>query len=200
MLKVGITGGIGSGKTTVCRLLERFGVPVYYADDRAKWLMHHQENVKAQLIAAFGTGVYDQEGHLDRPYLAKIVFQDKEKLNVLNGIVHPAVHEDGRAWQEEQEKAGVVYTVKEAALLFETGSYADLDKIVVVTAPEDVRINRVLQRETTTAEQVKARIQQQMPQEEKVKRADFVIENGAWESLNFSVSELHEKLIYLAKR
>ncbi len=200
MLKVGITGGIGSGKTTVCRLLERFGVPVYYADDRAKWLMHYQENVKAALIAAFGKEVYKDNGELNRPKLAQLVFNNQEKLQLLNSIVHPAVKEDGIQWQAEQERNGAAYTVKEAALLFETGSYADLDKIVVVTAPEEVRIERVLKREKITVEQVKARIQQQMPQEEKVKRADFVLENGAWETLNISVSELHEKLLYLAKR
>lgn len=199
MLKVGITGGIGSGKTTVCKLLERFGVPVYYADDRAKWLMHYNKNVKEQLIAAFGKEVYQEKGELDRTYLANLVFNNQAKLNQLNGIVHPAVQEDGLAWQAEQAAAGVPYTVKEAALLFETGSYKELDKIVVVTAPEEVRIQRVLQRENTTVEQIKARIQKQMPQEEKVKRADFVLENGAWETLNIHVSELHEKLLYLAK-
>lgn len=200
MLKVGITGGIGSGKTTVCKLLERFGVPVYYADDRAKWLMQHQENVRKQLIAVFGTAVYNTAGMLDRTYLAGVVFKDKKKLEQLNGIVHPAVYQDSKTWQAEQEHLGTVYTIKEAALLFETGSYKDLDKIVVVTAPENVRIERVMRREQTTVDQVRARIQQQMPQEEKVKRADFVIENGAWETLNVSVSELHEKLLYLAKR
>ena len=199
MLKVGITGGIGSGKTTVCKLLERFGIPVYYADDRAKWLMHYNKNVREQLIAAFGKEVYQEKGELDRIYLANLVFNNQAKLEQLNGIVHPAVQEDGIAWQAEQAAAGAPYTVKEAALLFETGSYKDLDKIVVVTAPEEVRIQRVLQREDTTVEQIKARIQKQMPQEEKVKRADFVLENGAWETLNIQVSELHEKLLYLAK-
>ena len=126
MLKIGITGGIGSGKTTVCRLLERFGVPVYYADDRAKWLMLHQENVKKALIAAFGEETYTAAGDLNRPYLASLVFKDKKKLEELNAIVHPAVKEDGIAWQAEQEEAGAVYTVKEAALLFETGSYTCL--------------------------------------------------------------------------
>jgi dephospho-CoA kinase len=200
MLKVGITGGIGSGKTTVCRLLERFGIPVYYADDRAKWLMHYQENVKKALVAAFGTKIYDKEGLLNRPYLAQLVFNDKRQLDILNGIVHPAVKEDGIRWQAEQERLGAAYTVKEAALLFETGSAAELDKIVVVTAPEAVRIARVLKREDTTEAQVKARIAQQMPQEEKVKRADFVIHNNAWEQLNIDVSDLHERLLYLAKR
>jgi dephospho-CoA kinase len=200
MLKVGVTGGIGSGKTTVCKLLERFGVPVYYADDRAKWLMNYDETVRQQLIAAFGKEVYTEAGDLDRPYLAGVVFNNKEKLEQLNGIVHPAVHLDGVKWQQEQEQAGKSYTVKEAALLFETGSYAALDKIVVVTAPEEVRIARVLQREETTEEQVRARIKQQMPQEEKIKRADFVIENGAWEKLNILVSELHEQLLYLATK
>jgi len=200
MLKVGITGGIGSGKSTVCRLFEKFGVPVYYADDRAKWLMNHQEGLKEQLKENFGAETYQEDGLLDRTYLAKIVFKDSAKLEILNRIVHPAVFEDGEQWQIEQEELGAIYTLKEAALLFETGSYRNLDRIIVVTVPEEIRIKRVMERDSTTEEEVRARINKQMPQEEKEKRADYIITNIAWKTLNIQISEVHEKLVYHAKR
>lgn len=200
MLKVGITGGIGSGKSTVCRLFEKFGVPVYYADDRAKWLMNYDKGIRKQLIDNFGAAVYNDEGKLDRKYLANLVFQDKNQLERLNAIVHPAVFEDGQQWQAEQEALGVAYTIKEAALLYETGSYASLDKIIVVTAPEKIRIQRVMERDGATEEEVRARMSKQMPQEEKEKRANFIIQNIAWESLGTQISQIHEDLLYHAKR
>ncbi|CAA6799065.1 MAG: Dephospho-CoA kinase (EC [uncultured Aureispira sp.] len=200
MLKVGITGGIGSGKSTVCRLFEKFGVPVYYADDRAKWLMNHQEGLKEQLKENFGAASYKEDGLLDRAYLAGIVFKDSAKLELLNSIVHPAVFEDGKQWQIEQEALGATYTLKEAALLFETGSYLNLDRIIVVTVPEEIRIKRVMERDNTTEEEVRARMNKQMPQEEKEKRADYIITNIAWETLNIQISEVHEQLVYQAKR
>jgi dephospho-CoA kinase len=197
MLKIGITGGIGSGKSTVCRLFEKLGIPIYFADDRAKWLMNSQEDLKEKLILNFGSLVYNEAGELDRGYLANIVFNDNAKLEILNGIVHPAVFEDGVKWQEKQEALGVKYTLKEAALLFETGSYLGLDKIIVVTAPEEVRIKRVMARDNITEEEVMARINKQMPQAEKEKKADFIITNIAWESLNIQASAIHEDLLYL---
>ena len=200
MLKVGITGGIGSGKSTVCRLFEKFQIPVYYADDRAKWLMNNQEELKTKLRTSFGDAVYTEEGTLDRAYLANLVFKDKEKLNLLNSIVHPAVFEDGQQWQAEQKAQGALYTLKEAALLFETGSYKTLDKIIVVTAPEDIRIERVMERDNVDKAAVLARMSKQMPQKEKEERADFLITNIAWETLNVQVSEVHEQLTYWAKR
>lgn len=200
MLRVGITGGIGSGKSTVCRLFEKFGVPVYYADDRAKWLMNHKDDLKERLKENFGATTYNEEGLLDRAYLAGIVFKDNAKLEILNSIVHPAVFEDGQEWQKEQEALGAVYSLKEAALLFETGSYKQLDKIIVVTAPEETRIKRVMERDSVTEEEVRARINKQMPQEEKEKRANYIITNIAWETINIQISEVHEKLMYYAKR
>ena len=162
MLKIGITGGIGSGKSTVCRLFEKLDVPVYYADDRAKWLMNNEEELKEKLRANFGSLVYNKEGDLDRGYLAGIVFNDQSKLEILNAIVHPAVFEDGVKWQGEQEAKGANYTLKEAALLFETGSNLTLDKIIVVTAPQEVRIKRVKARDNISKEEVLARINKQM--------------------------------------
>jgi dephospho-CoA kinase len=200
MLRVGITGGIGSGKSTVCRLFEKFGVPVYYADDRAKWLMNHKEDLKEKLKENFGAATYNKEGLLDRAYLAGIVFKDNSKLEILNSIVHPAVFEDGEQWQAAQAELGAAYSLKEAALLYETGSYKHLDRIIVVTVPEETRIKRVMERDNVTEEEVRARINKQMPQEEKEKKADHIITNIAWKTLNIQISEVHEKLLYYAKR
>ena len=200
MLKIGITGGIGSGKSTVCHLFEKYNVPVYYADDRAKWLMNNKEELKEKLKITFGELVYDSEENLDRKYLAEIVFNDKQKLEILNSIEHPAVYEDSKEWQVEQQSLGVSYTLKEAALLFEAGSYLALDKIIVVTAPEDVRIKRVMARDKVSREAVLARISKQMPQSKKEELADFVITNLEWESIDIQVSKTHRKLIELSKR
>ena len=199
MLKIGITGGIGSGKTTVCKLFEKLGVPVYYADDWAKWLMNNHKSLKRQLISNFGDKVY-VEGMIDRKFLAAIVFADQAKLNQLNQIVHPVVFDHLMNWQNEQEQKDVPFTLKEAALLYESGSYKKLDKIIVVTAPIELRIKRVMQRDQTDEKSVQNRIDKQMSQEEKVSRADFVIENIQWETLNIQVSDIYEKLLYLSKR
>ena len=199
MLKIGITGGIGSGKTTVCKLFEKLGVPVYYADDWAKWLMNNHDSLKRQLISNFGDKVY-MDGLLDRKYLAAIVFADQLKLNQLNQIVHPVVFDHLMNWQNEQEQKDVPFSLKEAALLYESGSYKELDKIIVVTAPLELRIKRVMQRDQTDEKSVQDRIDKQMSQEEKVSRADFVIENIQWETLNIQVSDIYEKLLYLSKR
>ncbi len=199
MLKVGITGGIGSGKTTVCRMFESLGVPVYYADDRAKWLMRHDAELVLSLKASFGEEVYFKNGQINRAYLSQLVFNDKTKLATLNGLVHPAVFKDAEAWQMDQAKAGHAYSLKEAALLFESGSYKQLDKIIVVTAPQEIRIERVMQRDGVSAEQVLARIRNQMPQEEKEAKADFLIQNIFLKDLQAAVEEVHQQLLNLGK-
>ena len=199
LLKVGITGGIGTGKTMACRLFETLGVPVYYADDRAKWLMQYQETVRDQLIDAFGAAVYQADGALDREYLAGLVFNNEAQLQRLNAIVHPAVYRDGEEWQAAQAEKGVLYTLKEAALLYETGSYAQLDKIIVVTAPEATRIARVMARDGATEEQVRARMSKQLPQAEKEARADFLLHNTTKEALAEQVERLHQRLCTLAQ-
>lgn len=198
MLKVGITGGIGTGKTTACRLFEALEVPVYYADDRAKQLMHEDATVRSQLIDAFGEAVYLPDGTLNRAHLADVVFNDQAQLDRLNGIVHPAVYADGAAWQAAQAQKGVPYTLKEAALLYETGSYAALDKIIVVTAPEELRLQRVMQRDQTTEAAVRARMSKQLPQAEKEQRADYLLTNSSLEALSEQVQALHQQLCALA--
>jgi len=198
MLQIGITGGIGSGKTTACRLFEsRHGIPVYYADDRAKWLMCHQPALTEALREAFGNEVYFADGSLNRAFLSSVVFGNPEQLARLNALVHPAVWEDGEDWMREQAAAGKApYTLKEAALLVETGSFRLLDKLILVTAPLELRLSRTMQRDGTDSAAVLARINSQMPQEEKIAFADFVLNNdGDAESLAAQVDKLHELLL-----
>lgn len=196
-IHVGITGGIGSGKTTVCKIFEVLDIPVYYADDRAKWIIHHQAEVVAAIKSQFGEEAYTPEGNYNRTYIANIVFNDQEQLNQLNAIVHPAVFQDGLNWQLEHSDAP--YTLKEAALLFETGSYKLLDKIITVTAPESIRIERVMKRDQLDQEAVKARIDKQLPDSEKVAKSDFVIQNFAGLSLIDQVLKIHHSLLDLSK-
>ncbi len=194
-LKVGITGGIGSGKTTVCKIFETLGIPVYYADERAKWLMANDTTLKSKIKQLLGDSAYDQEGQLDRKHIAQIVFHDPEMLKQLNAIVHPAVANDSRDWNRAQSQAP--YTLREAALIFEVGIDKQLDYVIVVTAPLPLRIERVLGRDATSREAIEARISKQMPEEEKVKRADFVILNDGEHSLIHQVLAIHQQLCAL---
>lgn len=193
MLSIGITGGIGSGKTTVCRLFEQLGVPVYYSDDRAKWLMNYEPKVKLSLIKAFGKNTFSEDGRLDRAYLASIVFKDKDKLAQLNQIVHPAVFEDANAWSKDyQDRA---YILREAALFFETGSHKQMDQMIMVYAPEEMRIDRVVKRDQTDRNQVMARIKNQLSDEEKIAKSDHIIYNDGSQLLIPQVLQLHYKLL-----
>ena len=193
MLKVGITGGIGSGKTTVCKIFECLGIPVYYADDRGKWLMNHDSDVKEAVITVFGEHAYLDDGQLNRKYLGNQVFHNQALLNQLNAIVHPAVAKDTSAWQAQQ--INVPYTLKEAAILFESGSHQQLDYVIVVDAPVALQIDRVMKRDQVTAEAVKARIAKQMTAPEKRALADFIIENDGQQLLIPQVLNIHHQLI-----
>ena len=192
MLKVGITGGIGSGKTTVCKIFETLGIPVYYADDRAKWLMMHDQGLKKQIIEIFGPAAYLENGQLNRTYIGQIAFTTPDKLKALNAAVHPAVAKDSVIWNKAQKE--VPYTLKEAALLFEAGSYKLLDKIITVTAPVEMRIERVMQRDQVDRAAVLARMDKQWPEKEKVERADFVINNDDQKGLIKQVLAIHQAL------
>lgn len=191
-LRIGITGGIGSGKSTVCQIFGLLGIPVYFADDRAKWLMVHDATVRAQLIEAFGPRAFDAAGQLNRAHLSDLVFNDAACLAVLNGIVHPAVRRDGLAW--EAAHTNVPYTLREAALLYESGSYTTLDRVIVVTAPEALRIQRVTARDALTPAQVQARINKQWPEADKVRRAHHVIVNDGRHGLVRQVLRIHRSL------
>ena len=192
MLKIGITGGIGSGKTTVCKMFEVLGIPVYYADARAKALMTEDPILVAQIKDLLGKKVYQKDGSLDRKRIAKIVFNDKEKLTQLNSLVHPAVAIDGENWHKSQ--TDVSYTLKEAALLVESGSYKSMDYLISVWAPKELRIERVQIRDNTSREEVEARIDKQMPEIEKLKAADLVIINDENSSLIEQVMKIHKLL------
>jgi len=198
VIRVGITGGIGSGKTTVCKLFEELGTPVYYADDRAKYLMQHEHHLIDEIKRNFGDDVYDN-CHLNRELLAERVFNDKQKLDLLNSLVHPAVFRDTERWVEDQKERKVPYVLKEAALLVETGSYKTLDKLIVVTAPLNVRMQRVSERDHLQVEEIMARVKNQLPEEEKVKLADYVVINDSGlDHLKDQVMKLHQKLMLLS--
>jgi dephospho-CoA kinase len=192
MKKVGITGGIGSGKTTVCKIFETLHIPIYYADDRAKWLMVNDLALAKGIKSIFGENAYLPDNTLNRKYISDIVFQNQAKLTALNELVHPAVFEDGEKWFASQKNAP--YALKEAALLVESNSYKQLDALIVVTAPLQTRIERVMLRDNAKKEDVEARIAKQMPEEDKLKYADFVIVNDGEKALMSQVMEIDKKL------
>jgi len=190
---IGITGGIGSGKSTVCKVFEVLGARTYYADDRAKWLMVNDSSLIAGIKKLFGEEAY-KNGNLDRTHIAKMAFENAALLQSLNELVHPAVAKDVNKWIESNQDAKIL--LKEAALLFETGSYKELDQNVLVTAEEEVRIQRVLARDShRTEEDVKNIIAKQMSDSEKMKLADFVIENDGSQSLIKQVMQIHQSIV-----
>ena len=196
MLKIGITGGIGSGKSTVAKAFEVLGIPVYYADDAAKRLMNGDEELKEKIQKQFGNEVY-KDGKLDRKKLADIVFNAPEKLNQLNALIHPATIKDAERWMQNQTAA---YSIKEAALIFESGAQENLDYVIDVTAPAPLRIQRTMQRDGVTREEVIARMDKQMDETIKMKLCDFVLTNDEQEMLLPQVIALHEKLLLLSKK
>jgi dephospho-CoA kinase len=194
MLKVGITGGIGSGKTTVCRIFEMLGIPVFYADTASRNIVQQNPDVIVAIKAIFGNDIY-QDAKLNTKSLAEIVFNDAEKLSKLNAIVHPAVFALFDEWIAKN--SAYPYVLKEAALIFETNAHLTLDAVIVVTAPESLRIKRVMQRDGVTEADVQQRMQQQMPEEEKSKRATYIIHNDESELLIRQVMAIHKKLLLL---
>lgn len=192
MIKVGITGGIGSGKTTVCKLFELLGVPVYYSDTEAKKLLDEDEVVKQQIVDLFGHDVIDESGKVDRKKMAALVFNNKERLEQLNAVVHPAVAQHFEAWCKKQTN---VFILKEAAILFESGAHKQVDQVIVVSAPLDLKVERVMKRDKVAKEEVLKRINNQMPDEEKVKLADHVIYNDEKELLIPQVIAVYQQLI-----
>ncbi|MBL7842289.1 MAG: dephospho-CoA kinase [Cyclobacteriaceae bacterium] len=190
-LQIGITGGIGSGKSLVCHIFNCLGVSVYDADSRAKSVMTTDGILVTQIKKEFGGLSYHADGSLNRNYLAEAVFNNPARLEVLNKLVHPRVGEDYLNWLERHSEER--YVLKEAALLYESGSYALLDKVIVVHAPEAVRVARVKQRDPHRSEQdIKGIIQNQMDEEVKLKRADFVIVNDESRLVVPQVLELHQ--------
>ena len=196
LLRVGITGGIGSGKSTIARIFSTFNIPVYDADSHAKKLMTTDKILVAEIIREFGTLSYQSDGALDRKFLAEVVFNDPGKLSRLNSLVHPRVDLDFEQWVSRQ--ASAPYILKEAALLFNSGASKKLNKIIVVAAPTEVRIERIRRRDGRTDDQIKKIINQQMDQQEMEHRADYIIRNDGSELVIPQVLRIHQTLINLA--
>jgi dephospho-CoA kinase len=194
LLQVGITGGIGSGKSTVCRIFSILGIPVYDADTRAKWLYVHNLDLKDEIIQAFGAEAYTVAGQVNRSYLANRVFNNTQSVALLNKLVHPRVGADYQVWVKQQTDAP--YVIKEAALLFESGSFQSLDKIITVFTPLPLRIQRISQRDKQrSVEEIQAIITKQMSEEEKIKRADYILYNDEQQLLTLRVLQLHQKFL-----
>ena len=191
MIKVGLTGGIGSGKSVVARIFSTLGIPVYFADDAARRIQDEDPGVKEQIISFLGIEAYTPAG-LNRKYVANIVFNDADKLAQLNAIVHPATLRDAAEWLEAQQAP---YAIKEAALIFESGSQRDLDYIIGVTAPTPLRISRTIQRDGITEEEVLKRMEKQISDKIKMRLCDAVIVNDEQQLLIPQVLEIHQRLL-----
>lgn len=192
MKTIGITGGIGSGKTTCCKLFENLGIPVYYADTRAKQLMVTSKPLKKQIKALLGEEAYHRNGRPNRPYIASKIFSDKQLLKKMNGLVHPAVGMDVIGWAQAQKSEYVMY---EAALLVENGSYKNFNKLIVVTCPKDERIKRVMKRDNISKDAVLARMKNQLPEKMKVAVADFIIDNSGSQELEEQIRRIHKEIV-----
>ena len=198
MLKVGITGGIGSGKTIVCRVFTILGVPVYDSDYRAKWVMAHDPRLRQELTAVFGEKTYTSAGQLDRPYLASLVFNQPDKLKQLNSLVHPRVKDDFTNWLAAHQNHP--YILKEAALMYESKAYKQVQKVITVSAPLELRLARVLQRDAhRQAADVQAIIDKQLSEAERQQRADFIIFNNDRQPVIPQVLALHQTLLHMSR-
>lgn len=187
---VGLTGGIGSGKSTAAAYFSELGIPCYIADDRAKELMTSSMTIQQAIINEFGAESYIN-GNLNRPFLASIVFKDTVLLATLNAIVHPAVASDFRSWLLEQNS---IYVIKEAAILFENGGAKLCDQVILVTAPKEIRVQRVIDRDKCTKEDVLERMSIQWSDAKKKPLADYIIENIEWKETSRQIEVLHQKL------
>jgi dephospho-CoA kinase len=194
-LKIGLTGGIGSGKSTVAKLFEVFGVPVYYADQAAKRLLNEDEGLIASIRKLYGEDSY-VEGKINRQFLAAIVFNDPLKLTQLNALVHPVTIADGNKWLNEQQTP---YAIKEAALIFESKVNIYLDYVIGVYAPRSLRIQRTMKRDQITSEDVLARMKRQMDEEEKMRMCDFIITNDENVPIIPQALKIHQELLKRSK-
>jgi dephospho-CoA kinase len=191
MIIVGLTGGIGSGKSTVGKMFKKLGVPVYNSDKQAKKLMNSSKKIRKKITALLGENAYE-DNQLNRPFIAKQVFENKELLAGLNSIVHPVVREHFIKWADKQKYS---YVIQETALLFENDARDNYDRVILVTAPKQTRIERVVKRDGTSKISVLARIKNQLPDDLKVKNSDFVIENIELEKTWKKVKEVNNALL-----
>lgn len=191
MKLIGLTGGIGSGKTTVAHYFMELGVPVYFADEHGKRLMNSSKRIRRMLIEVFGKEAY-RDGRLNRPYLAQQVFNDKQKLAQISRIVHPSVANSFKRWCSKQRAP---YIIQENAILFETGSNKKFDFTIVVTAPKEERIKRVMERDGVSKKQVEERMNNQLDDALKIAQADYVIQNNKRDLLKQQVLDIHQRLL-----
>lgn len=191
MKVLGLTGGIGSGKTTVAGFFKELGVPVFIADTEAKNIMEKDDRVKTEIITAFGEKAYKNDKP-DRKFIASKVFNDKQSLEKLNAIIHPAVARHFELWKNEQQAAYVVY---EAAILFEKGGYQKCDLNLLITAPKEEKLKRLQKRDNSSLEEIQVRMDNQWSDEKKKELADFVIENLDLSKTRTAVRQLHETLL-----
>jgi dephospho-CoA kinase len=191
MIIVGLTGGIGSGKTTVVKMFANMGVPVYIADDEAKKLMNTSKIIKRKLIGLFGEETY-VDGKLNKPFIANIIFNDKVSLRKMNAIVHPRVAKHFERWVLKQDAP---YVIKEVAILFENGSYKDCDFVITVTANKVLRIERLLKRDNTTKENIEAIMKNQWTDDQRIQNSDFVINNLSVANTKKQVVKIHKEIL-----
>ena len=192
MLRVGLTGNIGSGKTVTAKVFSSLGIPVFHADHEARTLLNN-DRIKNKIRLIFGDHVFSPSGEIIRPVLADIVFTNPSLLEKLNSIIHPEVRNNYRQWCLQHRDSA--YTLYEAAILFESGHYKEMDKIICVIASEKLRISRVMERDGLSRQEVESRITNQWPEEKKVDLADFIIKNDESDSVILQVMEIHKKLI-----
>jgi dephospho-CoA kinase len=197
MIKVGITGGIGSGKTTVCRVFELLGIPVFYADNVAKTIMQTDSQLKNEILNTFGQESYLVDGQLNRPYISSIVFKDQSQLNKLNALVHPAVFRAFDRWIAEQKE--VPYILKEAALLYESESYKMCDLSILVISPESTRISRIKARDHISEEEIMLRMKRQFSDEQKMKLANHILINDENRLLIPQILDLHLQFLKISR-
>ena len=188
---VGLTGGIGSGKSTVARMFEKLGVPIYYSDDEAKNLMNTSDHIRKGLIDVFGPKSFEN-GELNRSYIASLVFNDEAKLKKLNSIVHPEVKRNFKKWISKQSAS---YVIQENPLIFENNSQQDFDLVITVTAPKKIRIQRVMERDGLSENEVLARVKNQLEDELKINGSEFVITNESLSSTKIQVDRINEAIM-----
>ena len=191
-LLIGLTGGIGTGKTFCANIFESLEVPVYYSDVRAKQLMTEHEGIRAQLIEHFGAEVYDQQGSLNRAYLARRIFNNKDDLSYINSVVHPAVRGDFVEWVTLHGNS--LYVIQESAILYDTGAYQLFDKMILVHAPMDLRIRRIMVRDGVSRSDVRDRMNNQSDLSKFHSQADFIIQNDGESSVIQQVYNIHRRL------
>ena len=191
MKVIGLTGGIGSGKTTIAKLFESLGIPVYYADIEAKELMNSSNELKVKLIDLFGENAFDNNA-LNRSYIANVVFKDKKKLKELNALVHPEVEKHFKNWLKDQKSA---YVIQENAIIFENNKQFDFDHIITVTAPKKIKIERIIDRDNIKKEQVIQRMNNQLDDDFKVRNSKYVIYNTDLQESKLQVKNIHKALL-----